>query len=289
MKIRLLEVPYESGRMLFRMGLGPRHLLEHGVARILAEHGHEVDTRTIALDSDADGEIASAFALDRLIAHSVADARAHAQFPLLLAGNCGRTLGVLSGLGAGDAGIVWFDAHADLNTPDTTTSGFLDGTSLATLTGRCWRSLSASVPGFTPLPDAHVVLVGARAIDEPEAELLRDSEITPVTAHAIRRSNIVDALAPALGELHARARRVYLHVDLDVLDSAEAMVNQFATSDGLTLKQLLAAIRRIGEQFDVIGATLSAFDPTCDANGAAGEAGLKVVEALAGAGAQKRS
>jgi arginase len=288
MKVRLVEVPYDSGRMRFRMGAGPRHLIEHGVAHMLAERGHDVVTQTITLDADSLAEVASAFALDRLLALAAEDAQSQGQFPVLLAGNCGRSLGMIAGLGASDAGLVWFDAHGDLNTPETTTSGFLDGMSLATLTGRCWRSLSSSVPGFAPLPDSHVVLVGARALDNAEAELLADSDLTPITSHAIRRSNIVDALAPALRDLHARTARVYLHVDLDVLDSAEATVNQFSTSDGLTVKQLLAAIRRIGEQFEVVGGTLSSYDPACDVNGAAREAALKVIDALVGAAAEKR-
>ena len=72
------------------------------------------------------------------------------RFPLVLAGNCNAAVGVVAGLGPG-AAVLWCDAHADFNTPETTTGGFLDGMGLATVTGRCWTSMAARVPGFVPV------------------------------------------------------------------------------------------------------------------------------------------
>jgi arginase len=62
------------------------------------------------------------------------------QLPVVLAGGCAVSKGILSGFDHGQCGVVWFDAHGDFNTPETTTSGYFDGMSLAVITGRCYQS-----------------------------------------------------------------------------------------------------------------------------------------------------
>ena len=66
------------------------------------------------------------------------------------------------GAGGGGTDVVWFDAHGEATTPETTTSGFLDGMGISILTGRCWRTMAASIPGFEPLPGKRIALLGAR-------------------------------------------------------------------------------------------------------------------------------
>lgn len=89
-------------------------------------------------------EIGTARDLDRQLAVSVAATVARGVFPLTLAGNCISSVGTLGGLGAGPTGVLWFDAHGDFNTPESTVGGFLDGMALATVTGRCWTGLAAT-------------------------------------------------------------------------------------------------------------------------------------------------
>src|SRR5215217_3258315 len=122
-------------------------------------------------------EIGAAVDLDRQLANAVAAARARGAFPLTLAGNCISSVGTVAGLGAGPTGVLWFDAHGDFNTPETTIGGFLDGMALATVVGRCWTSLAAGVPGFVPVAEENVVLVGARDLDPAEAALLAASGV----------------------------------------------------------------------------------------------------------------
>jgi arginase len=70
---------------------------------------------------------------------------------LILSGNCGpAALSAVGTLNPQTTGVVWFDAHGDFNTPNTSASGFLDGMSLAVLTRRCWPALAARFVGFEP-------------------------------------------------------------------------------------------------------------------------------------------
>jgi arginase len=105
-----------------------------------------------------------------MVAERVSEATASGSFPLVLSGNCNATVGVIAGLagasakeeGAEEVGLIWFDGHADFNTPETTTSGFLDGMGLAIAVGHCWAQMVRAVPGFRPVREKNVVLIGSR-------------------------------------------------------------------------------------------------------------------------------
>jgi arginase len=281
LQIQLIAVPYDAGLRDMRMGRGPAHLLELGAEAVLRERGDEVSCLTLDSRVPFPTEIGVAVDLNRQVSECVRATLDRGLFPLLLAGNCNVSIGAVAALDL--PAVMWFDAHADFNTPDTTVTGFFDGMSLGAMTGQSWRTLTRTIPGFMPVPENQVVLIGARDIDDEEADLLRASEVVVLTASTVQRLSILDALAPVLRALHARTQRVFLHIDLDVLDPSEGTVNPFAAPHGLALKHVLAAIRRIGEQFTVIGATVSAYDPAVDTDDRAGMAALKIIGEIAAA------
>ena len=152
MEIRLLLVPYDSGQRNVRMGAGPEHLCAAGLEKHLAAQGHQVDSEVIEPASrDWRAEVQTSFELMRAVAKHVRAARTARRFPVVLSGNCLAAVGVIAGLGPG-TGVIWIDAHGDFNTPQTTTSGFLDGMTLATATGQCWGELAHSIEGFATGP-----------------------------------------------------------------------------------------------------------------------------------------
>src|SRR3954467_5889143 len=183
--VKLLTVSYDSSHPDLRMGRGPTWLVQHGAVRRRRQAGHVVDHATIEPTATFRAEVATAFELCRLISASVHEARSAAQFPLVLSGNCNAAIGTVSGLSEG-IGVLWFDAHADCETPETTTSGFVDGMGLATLLGRCWRGPAAAIPGFRPIPPGCVALVGTRRISEAERCLIGESAIPIVSVEDVR-------------------------------------------------------------------------------------------------------
>jgi arginase len=271
--VHLIQVPYDSGHRNVRMGRGPLHFHEHGAADRLNAAGHEVAESLIEVPSPFPTEIGTSFALHRALADAVRGAVAAERFPLILAGNCGSALGTVSGLrsatphDSSPVGVIWLDAHADFHTPDTTTSGFLDGTALATLTGQCWHALTSAIPGFLPVSDAHVVLVGARDIDPAEELRLAQSHVIRVEAARLRAEGAGNAgsLHDALAELTRRnVARVYLHIDLDVHDPADAQANQYAAPGGLAPSTVRDLVTAVAGRFEIVAAALTAYDPTCD-------------------------
>ena len=186
MEIRLLLVPYDSGQRNVRMGAGPEHLCAAGLEKHLAAQGHQVDSEVIEPASrNWRAEVQTSFELMRAIAKHVRAARTARRFPVVLSGNCLAAVGVIAGLGPG-TGVIWIDAHGDFNTPQTTTSGFLDGMALATATGQCWGELARSIEGFQPVPENAVVLLGARDLDPGEASALARSQITRLSVEAAK-------------------------------------------------------------------------------------------------------
>ncbi len=263
------------------MGRGPDHLVEHGLVTTLRERGHAVQVDRVEVGTARPpAEIRTSFELNRLLAERVADAARAGALSLVLAGNCSTAAGTCAGLGVLEAGVVWFDAHGDFNTPETTVTGFLDGMALALLTGRCWSHVAASIPGFRPVPEEHVVLVGARDFDPPEEAALASSAIRRVHPQAIKSHGVADALRPVLTALQARVRRLYVHLDLDVLDPNEARANEFAAPNGLTLAELDTALRLIGAHVPIAAAALTAYDPSHDADGRARRAAAQLIDTL---------
>ena len=283
MRLTLFEVPYDSGHFAWRMGRGPLHLVERGLATALERRGHEVEVVPVRLPDGPAAEPGAAAEIQRRLAGLVGAARAAGRFPLVLSGNCNTAVGTLAGIGAGpaDTGVVWLDAHGDLNTPDTSLSGFFDGMALSMVTGDAWRALAGTIPGFRPLAERNVVLAGARDLDAEEARRIERSGILHLRCEALRGGS--PALGAALDALAERVSRVYLHVDLDVLDPAEARVNRFAAPDGLTLAEVEALIAAAGRRLTIAAAALTAYDPSEDPDGRAARAAEAVATAVVAA------
>ena len=132
--VRIIAVPYDSGNPDRRMGTGPQHLLDNGLGASLRTGGRGVSLTTVRHEREPPAEVATAFELQGLVSRQVRAAIDEGRQPLVLSGNC-NTAAVGSLAGAENPGIVWFDAHGEFNTPETTTTGFIDGMGLAMAVG----------------------------------------------------------------------------------------------------------------------------------------------------------
>ena len=285
MRLRILLVPYDSGRRDARMGRGPDALARHGAASTLRAAGHDVDAEVVEVDEPFPAEVGTTFALYRRLAERVRAAAADGRTPLVLSGNCGAAVGTVSGARRSPnerVGVVWLDAHGDFNTPETSASGFLDGMMLAALAGRCWRGMTASVPGFAPVRAEDVLLVGARDLDAAEGDALADAGVTLLPWERVRERGAAAALAPALDGLARRVERVYLHVDVDVLDPAIARGNALAPPGGLTPQELGDVARAVRARCGMAAAGVASYDPAYDADGGVFRAAVGALEAIAG-------
>ncbi len=281
--VELIVVPYDTGLRLERMGRGPQRMLDAGLVQRLTADGHRVNVRTVETRCRFRVEAQVAVDLAQQVAEAAAGALARGALPLVLSGNCNSALGTMAALGR-ESGAVWFDAHGDFNTPETSPSGYFDGMALAVATGRCWRTLASTISGFAPTADRDVVLVGARDLDPGERALLDASQVTWIRADGLRAGDAT-AFEAGLAGLASRVRRVYLHLDLDVHDPADAPANTYAAPQGLSRAQVQEAVARICARFQVAAAALAAYDPSVDPDGRTAEAGIQLARAVASRGA----
>jgi arginase len=176
----------------------------------------------------------------------------------------------VAGLGA-DTGIVWMDAHPDLNTPGTTLSGMFEGMALAAATGLCWRGMAETHARLAPAKPGHCVLFGARDIDPPEADLIE--------AHRIGRADSGKAIVDRL----AGCSSVYIHLDMDVHDALQFRANGFAVPGGPSAEEVGYALREVGDRIPVHAFALTGLEPNAVDGHRGTEIGIGHVLALADA------
>jgi arginase len=282
--VAISVVPYDSGHRALRMGAGPEHFLSNGMEEALAATGHGVSSEVLEARSLFRTEITTTFELLEVVAQRVRAAAGSGDLSLVLSGNCIASVGGLAGLASvseEELSIVWFDGHADFNTPETTTSASLDGMGLSVALGHCWVQMARTIPGSRPVREDNVVLVGGRGADSPEKVRLRDSGVSVVEERRIREVGSAEALRAALEPVRARVGRVHVHLDLDVLDpAAVGPANEFAPEGGLTEEEVEESIRVIRERLEVASATVASYDPSFDSKGGVLKAGIAFARAL---------
>lgn len=276
MNVDLLLVPYDTALRGWRMGAGPERLVAAGLISRLEALGYAVTSSVVEPEREAPAEIGTAFELMRAVARRVRAAVEGGRFPLVLSGNCNTAPGTLAGLAPASRAVFWFDAHADCNTPETTTSGFLDGTALATALGWCWRELAGTIPGFQPVSDDRVLLLGTRDVDPLERELLARSAVRVLSPDSLRHGGLTRELASP--SRHADV--AYVHCDLDALDPSEGQANPFPVAGGLTVAEIESAVREIGRSVPLKAAAVTAYAPEHDSDGRVARAALRIIETL---------
>jgi arginase len=173
-------------------------------------------------------------ALYEEVASAVAGA---SELIVVASGDCTTSLGTLAGLARRgiDPGIVWFDAHGDFNTDETSPSGYLGGMPLAIAVGRGDQTAPRAL-GMRAVDERRVILVDARDLDPAEREALDTSEVRRLAVSALDPSAQQGAEARALPP-----GAIYLHLDLDVLDPLELPGLRFPSAGGVRQAELARA------------------------------------------------
>jgi len=258
MKLALILAPYDSGHYHAGFGQGPDAIITGGLVDELALHGHEAEVIEIDRIEDEDlREITAGFAVCDAVSRAIGIARAEGRFPIVLAGNCLTAAGAVAGEGSDS--IVWFDQHGDINTPETSSTGFLDGMALATVLGLCWRTIANAIPGFSAIDPWRCMLVGARDLDTTEKKLLEDLPVI--------RASCTDLPEKAERLKAAGAERAHLHIDLDVHNSDTLQANRYAAPGGPSPQDVRQAVSALARSVPVTGVTITAYDPAFDAKG----------------------
>ncbi|BAU26059.1 arginase [Aneurinibacillus soli] len=142
------------------------------------------------------------------------------RFPLVIGGDHSIAIGTIAGVlqHRPNTGVIWFDAHGDMNTADTSPSGNIHGMSLAVSLGYGHERLTEIGGIDQKLMPENVVLIGARALDPGEKRFIQERGIKVFTMHEIDRLGMARVMEEALQIVTARTDGVHLSLDLDGLD-----------------------------------------------------------------------
>jgi arginase len=192
-----------------------------------------------------------------------------AKTPLIFAADCVSALGALKGLEARQPAVLWYDAHGDFNTWETTPSGFLGGMPLAMLTGRGDRQYMRGID-LAPLPDGHILITDARDLDPEEAVALRASKLTHLP-------KVDDLLTVPLPD-----QPFYIHMDVDVIDPAEMPGLGYPAPGGPSVAQVNASLRRVVAERPTAGVLFSLWNGSMVTDDRALQATLSIVRTIVG-------
>lgn len=205
-------------------------------------------TRTIEVPleaGDTQGTGIARFGSLQLVRERMAERLAGTDGPVItIGGDCAVSTAAVAHVAGDDLAVVWLDAHPDLNTPAASPSGAFAGMVLAELV------TSGAVA------DDRVVLAGAREWDPPEEEFAREHGIVSLSASALADAEALTDAVVATG-----ASRVYVHIDLDVLDPVEFAGLLAPIPFGVSAASLVAAITALVARVPLAGATIASFAP----------------------------
>jgi len=199
-------------------------------------------------ENDRDRSIIETY---KALSLEVCDQVSAGQFPLSVAGDCVSSLGFLRGLELANVRpdwILWLDAHGDFHTEKTSQSNFLGGMPLAKLVGRGDQTLMKGI-GTTAFPEAQIIHCDGRDLDDGEDMNLQNSPIRQISC-------IED-----LPSLNIKGDSIYIHFDTDVLSKTYVPAQNYAVGGGPSPRQLAKYIKWLSVNCDVVGCSVSSWNP----------------------------
>jgi arginase len=254
---------------------GPTTMAEGGIQKILADLGATTRIEEARLTAEEDTEYGGWKRLGMALGHFADIVTKNERDGFLTVGllaTCPSMPGLVAGLQRSGPtreplkiGMLWLDAHPDFNTPETTRSGSLGGMPVAVATGRALQIMRLDAKLDPPLPDRHVVMAGVRLTDPLEQHLLDNSMIEQLSVDDLR--NMTPAIWTQLDRLNRLTDKIYVHIDMDVLDPREVMAHGNKVPNGPSSEQLARVFEEIFKRYDKASAIGFATIPPTDEGG----------------------
>jgi arginase len=254
---------------------GPDTMAAGGIQKILAGMGATVRVEKAQLTPLEETEYGGWKKLGMSLGHFadiVAKNERDGYFTVGLLATCPSMPGLVAGLQRSGPtreplriGMLWLDAHPDFNTPETTRSGSLGGMPVAVATGRALQVMRLDARLDPPMSDRHVVMGGVRLTDPLEQHLLDGSQIEQLTVDDLRRQT--PAVWAQLDRLDRITDKIYVHIDMDVLDPREVMAHGNKVPGGPSSEELAALFEAVFTRYRKASAIGFATIPPTDEGG----------------------
>ena len=271
LRVALAEQPFSPTGT----SAGPNTMASGGIKDSLAKMGVVVRVDESKLTAAQDTEYGAWKRLGWALgdfAKIVAGNERDGFFTVGLYATCPSMPGMVAGLehsGSGGRplriGMLWLDAHPDFNTPETTRSGSMGGMPVAIATGRALKNLRLDATLDPPLRDEDVVMGAVRLTDPLEQDLLDHSKIQQLSVNDVRQAT--PAVWAQLDRLNAQVDKLYIHIDMDVLDPREVSMHVNKVPGGPSSEELAALFERIFARYPKAAAIGFATIPPSDPGG----------------------
>ncbi len=297
MNLSLTNVHLDLGAGRRGTDMGPSAIHVAGLVPALEKLGHTIEAvesiTAPSYESVDAGDPNARFLLEihkvcSQVAGVVARSVTVGQLPLVLGGDHALAMGSISGLArhyrtkGQRVGVLWVDAHTDMNTPDTTPSGNVHGMPLAALLGIGHPDL-VGLAGSEPALDARdVVVVGARDIDSTELALVKDLGVRVYTMHEIDRRGAAVCFEEALEQVTRDTAGVHVSFDLDGVDPECAPGVGTPVPGGLTLRESHLICEMVNQTGALLGLEMVELNPTFDHENKTGRLAVWLVQSALG-------
>jgi arginase len=281
MKLGVIGIPSSAGARNLGQEKAPTALRNAGLIMRLAAIGHEVvdcgDISSFRFAPDTRHPRAqnklTVLKVCELVADNVAKVIQNGFCPIVLGGDCTIAIGSLTGMidFYPSVGLVYLDADADLNTPETTPSGIFDGMVVAHIIGRGDRELSHMASRYPILREEEIVLFGLNPtsgyVDPPEIKFLETSPISRFPIDVIHRHGVESAAREALKALEAKVQKIFVHLDVDFIGGVDMPAADIPHKSGLSLDEAATALKMFMRSEGFVGMEITEFNAEKDKQG----------------------
>ncbi|HLS23112.1 MAG TPA: arginase [Pseudogracilibacillus sp.] len=275
-EIALIGVPMDLGQTRRGVDMGPSAIRYAGIVERLEKLDYTIyDLGDIDVPQRRDGVNKEELPLRNLEEIAIANERlarvideqvALNRFPLVLGGDHSIAIGTIAGISNHyeNLGLIWYDAHGDINTAETTPSGNIHGMPLAVSLGLGHKRLTSILKDNPKVKPENVVLIGVRDLDEGEKELLKKLNIKVYTMHEIDRLGMPRVMEEVISYIKARTDGVHLSFDLDGIDPSEAPGVGTPVIGGITYRESHLALEMLSEANIVTSVEFVEVNPMLD-------------------------
>lgn len=275
-QLSIIGVPMDLGQMRRGVDMGPSAIRYAGIVERLEKLNYDIEDlgdieigRPEKKPEDQDQHLKNlkevADASEKL-ASKVNEVIQRKRFPLVFGGDHSIAIGTLAGVSQNydNLGVIWYDAHGDLNTGDTSPSGNIHGMPLAVSLGIGDESLTG-IAGYSPkIKPENIVIIGARSLDEGERVLIEEKGIKVFTMHEIDRLGMTKVMEEAIAHASNGTDGVHLSLDLDGLDPHDAPGVGTPVLGGISYRESHLAMEMLAESDILTSAEFVEVNPILD-------------------------
>mgnify|MGYP000956167763 FL=1 len=203
-------------------------------------------------------------------------------FPLILGGDHSISIGTISGIAKHykNLGVIWYDAHVDLNTPETTITGSIYGMPLAVNLGLGYPEL-VGIDGYSPkVKFENIIFIGTRELDDGEKNLLINNDLTVFTVNDVKKLGMCKVMEKALDKLHLRCDGIHLSFDLDSLNPDDAPGVRTPCPIGLSYEESILALKILNRSKLITSAEFVELNPFLDVDYKTVKVTIELIRAL---------